>query len=69
MLMLQYSSTRDNVGSVYTYKLLELQRWDLYTDEPPHDKTNNLPVRPAKTDQPGHVPSLIGVFRVRLIGS
>ena len=69
MLMLQNSSTHDNVESVYTYKLLELQCWYLYTDEPTHDKTNKLPVRPAKTDQPGRLPSLIRVFRVRLIGS
>ena len=27
--------------------------------EPLHDKTNNVAVRPAKTDQPGHPPSLI----------
>ena len=27
--------------------------------EPPHDKTNKMTVRQAKTDQPGHLPSLI----------
>ena len=31
-------------------------------NEPPHDKTNKMTVRPAKTDQPGHPPSLIRVF-------
>ena len=36
--------------------------------EPPHDKTNKMTVRPAK-DQPGHPPSLIRVFAVRLMGS
>ena len=34
--------------------------------EPPHDKTNKMTVRPAKTDQPGHPPSLIRVFTVRM---
>ena len=39
------------------------------TSEPPHDKTNNVVVRPAKTDQPGHPPSLIRVFAVCSMGS
>ena len=34
-----------------------------------HDKTNKMSVRPAKTDQPGHPPSLIRVFAVRSAGS
>ena len=34
--------------------------------EPRHDKTNGISVRPAKTDQPGHPPSLIRVFDVRM---
>ena len=44
--------------------------------EPPHDKTNKMTVRPAKTQislgipawasQPGHPPSLISVFTVHL---
>ena len=33
--------------------------------EPPHDKTNKMTVRPARTDQPGHPPSLISVLPVR----
>ena len=37
-----------------------------HTVEPPHDKTNKMTVRPAKTDQPGHPPSLIRVFAVRM---
>ena len=45
--------------------------------EPHRDKTNKWHVRPAKTlnsdwadsDQPGHPPSLIRVFAVRLMGS
>ena len=31
-----------------------------------HDKTSKMSVRPAKTDQPGHPPSLIKVFAVRM---
>ena len=40
-----------------------LQRWY----EPPHDKTNKVAVRLAKTQisQPGHPPSLTRVFAVR----
>ena len=34
--------------------------------EPRHDKTNKMTVRPAKTDQPWHPPSLIRVFAVRM---
>ena len=37
--------------------------------EPRHEKTNKISVRPAKTDQPGHPPSLIRVFAVRSMGS
>ena len=32
---------------------------------PRHDKTNKMSARPAKTDQPGHLSSLISVFAVR----
>ena len=35
-------------------------------NEPQHDKTHKLSVRPAKTDQPGHPPSPISVFAVRM---
>ena len=34
-----------------------------------HEKTNKISVRTAKTDQPGHLPSLIRVFAVRPMGS
>ena len=34
--------------------------------EPSHDKTNKVACAPAKTDQPGHPPSLIRVFAVRM---
>ena len=37
--------------------------------EPRHDKTNKMSVRPAKTNQLGHPPSLIRVFAVRSMGS
>ena len=36
----------------------------LIQHEPRHDKTNKVTVRPAKTDQPRHPPSLIRVFDV-----
>ena len=35
--------------------------------EPPHDKTNKMACAPSKdSDQPGHPPSLISVFAVRM---
>ena len=35
--------------------------------EPQHDKTNNVTCAPSKdSDQPGHPPSLIRVFAVRM---
>ena len=35
--------------------------------EPPHDKTNNMACAPSEdSDQPGHPPSLIRVFAVRM---
>ena len=40
-----------------------------YIIGPRHNKTKKVTVRPAKTDQPGHPPSLIRVFAVRLMGS
>ena len=37
------------------------------TYEPPHDKTNKMACAPSKdSDQPGHPPSLIRVFAVRM---
>ena len=36
------------------------------TYEPPRDKTNKMTVHAAKTDQPGHPPSLIRVFAIRM---
>ena len=38
--------------------------------ELPHDKTNKVACAPSEdSDQPGHPPSLIRVFAVRLMGS
>ena len=35
--------------------------------EPPHDKTNKMACAPSEdSDQPGHLPSLIRVFAVRM---
>ena len=35
--------------------------------EPPHDKTNKMTCAPSEhSDQPGHLPSLIRVFAVRM---
>ena len=39
------------------------------SNEPRPDKTNKVTVCPAKTDQPGHLLSLIRVFTVHLMGS
>ena len=42
----------------------------LDTYEPRHDKTNKMACAPSEdSDQPGHPPSLIRVFAVRLMGS
>ena len=36
-------------------------------NEPPHDKTNKMACAPIEdSDQPGHPPSLIKVFAVRM---
>ena len=37
-----------------------------FSNEPQHDKTNKISVCQVKTDQPGHLPSLIRVFAVRM---
>ena len=45
---------------------LWIRHWKIgkFLYEPRHDKTNKVSVPPAKTDQPGHPPSLIRVFAV-----
>ena len=41
-----------------------------FENEPPCDKTNKLTCAPSEDSyQPGHPPSLIRVFAVRLMGS
>ena len=44
---------------------------DIYIKiEPPHDKTNEMAYAPSEdSDQPEHLPSLIRVFAVRLMGT
>ena len=38
-----------------------------YVHEPPHDKTNKMACSPSEdSDQPGHLPSLLSVFAVRM---
>ena len=42
--------------------------YTLSTYEPPHDKTNKMACAPSEdSDQPGHPPSLIRVFTVRMM--
>ena len=41
--------------------------WKKLINEPPHDKTNKMACAPSEdSDQPGHPPSLIRVFAVRM---
>ena len=59
------------MAHVHSRKML-LRLAMLYTifiglNEPPHDKTNKMACAPSEdSDQPGHPPSLIRVFTVRL---
>ena len=42
----------------------------LWLPELPHDKTNKMTCGPSKdSDQPGHLPNVIGVFAVCSMGS
>ena len=50
--------------STKAHKNFGLHNGFLTQFEPPHDKTNKVTVRPAKTDQPRHPPSLIRVLAV-----
>ena len=44
--------------------------YSLLLFEPPHDKTNKMACAPSEdSDQPGHPPSLLRVFTVRILGS
>ena len=53
------------------YAWTEIQFMQLVSSfEPPHNKTNKVACAPSEdSDQPGHPPSLIRVFPVRLMGS
>ena len=52
------------VPTTYVFRV-EYGKWPLY--EPPHDKTNKMSKVPIEdSDQPGHLPSLIRVFTVRM---
>ena len=63
-----------NPSSLYKLPICKLNSLSIYCKyinifESRHDKTNNVTVRPVKTDQPGHPPSLIRVFAVRSMGA
>ena len=48
-------------------KILQINQEQQNKYEPPHDKTNKIACAPSKdSDQPGHPPSLIRVFAVRM---
>ena len=58
----------------FLFLLVPLGRYDfciaIIINKPPHGKTNNMACTPSEdSDQPGHPPSLIRVFAVRLMGS
>ena len=58
------------VNSKLSVVLQSLQIVMLIRNEPPHDKTNKMAYLPSEdSDQPGHSPSLIRVFTVRLMAS
>ena len=47
-------------------KLANVTAW-LKSSEPPHEESNNTACAPSEySDQPGHPPSLIGVFALRM---
>ena len=48
--------------------MLWREKEEQITNEPRHDKTDKMSVRPPSedSDQPGHPPSLIRVFAVRM---
>ena len=63
-----YSSRIKDIQSLRTLLLWLLQRqWPEAIYEPPHDKTNKIACAPSEdSDQPGHPPSLIRVYAVRM---
>ena len=48
--------------------MVKVTEWNVRNvNEPPHDKTNKMACAPSEgSDQPGHPPSLIRVFAVRM---
>ena len=62
-----------NIKNVAVFKLYEsFYDYVRKTDEikPQHVKTNKMTCAPSKdSDQPGHLPSLIRVFTMHLMGS
>ena len=56
-----YSHILKELRKTFQWKFLENQMKNKVTDELQHDKTNKMAVHPAKTDQPGHAPSLISL--------
>ena len=57
-------------SNVFLYsrnKILKIRVGPIMSNEPPHDKTNKMVCAPSEdSDQPGHPPSLIRVFAVRM---
>ena len=51
---------------MFNTKLRRVISTEAITNEPPHDKTNNMAVRPVKTQLSLGMPSLIRVFVVRM---
>ena len=59
-----------NGYGIYSLNQVDFLTFRLDTYEPHRDKTNKMACAPSEdSDQPGHPPSLIRVFAVRLIGS
>ena len=56
-----------NLRCFLTQSVDQMECSDDYVYEPPHDKTNKMVCAPSEdSDQPGHPPSLIRVFTVRM---
>ena len=66
----EWIPTQKNLSDIVEYALIMLWRVkeEQITNEPRHDKTDKMSVRPPSedSDQPGHPPSLIRVFGVRM---
>ena len=66
----EWIPTQKNLSDIVEYALIMLwrEKEEQITNEPRHDKTDKMSVRPPSedSDQPGHPPSLIRVFAVRM---